>query len=55
MPLNDPDHRVRIQALETWEQHPGEDLDSVTYALVDPDESARARAPELLEAALARQ
>ena len=53
--LNSPDQRVRIRALETWAQHPGEKLDPVTYALVDPDESVRARAQELLEAVLARR
>src|SRR5712692_7933287 len=52
--LNDADPRVRIRALETWAQRPGEDLNPVTYALVDPDESVRARAQELLEAVLAR-
>jgi hypothetical protein len=50
-----PDPRVRIRALETWAQHPGETLDPVTYALVDPDESVRARAQDLLEATLARR
>ena len=34
--------------------HPGESLDPVTYALVDPDESVRARAQELLEQRLNR-
>jgi hypothetical protein len=53
--LNDPDPRVRIRALETWAKHPGEDLNPVTYALIDPDESVRARAQELLEAVLARR
>lgn len=53
--LNDPDPRVRIRALEAWAQHPGEDLNPVTHALVDPDESVRARARELLEAVLARR
>jgi hypothetical protein len=53
--LNDPDPRARIRALETWAQHPGEDLNPVTYALVDPDESVRTRAQELLEAVLARR
>jgi hypothetical protein len=52
--LNNPDPRARIRALETWAQHPGEDLNPVTYALVDPDESVRTRAQELLEAVLAR-
>jgi HEAT repeat protein len=53
--LNSPDPRVRIRALETWAQHPGDKLDPVTYALVDPDESVRARAQELLEAVLAHR
>ena len=52
---NSPDPRVRIRALETWAQHPGEDLNPLTYALVDPDDSVRARAQELLEAVLARR
>jgi HEAT repeat protein len=53
--LSNPDPRVRIRALETWAQHPGDKLDPVMYALVDPDESVRARAQELLEAVLARR
>ena len=53
--LHDPDPRVRIRALEAWAQHPGEDLNPVTYALVDPDESVRARAQELLESVLSRR
>lgn len=53
--LNSPNPSVRIRALETWAQHPGEDLNPVTYALVDPDESLRARAQDLLEAVLARR
>jgi len=51
----DPDPNVRLHALGTWAQHPGESLDPVTYALVDPDETVRARAQELLEEALARR
>jgi hypothetical protein len=51
----DPDPNVRRHALETWAQHPGESLDPVTYALVDPDETVRARAQELVEEALARR
>jgi len=51
--LNDPDPRVRIRALETWAQYPAGDLNPATYALVDLDESVRARAQELLEAVLA--
>jgi hypothetical protein len=53
--LNNPDPSMRVRALETWAQHPGEHLDPVTYALVDPDESVRARAQELLEAVLTRR
>ena len=53
--LNSSDPRVRIHALETWAQHPGDKLDPATYALVDPDESVRARAEELWEHLLATQ
>jgi HEAT repeat protein len=53
--LDDPDPRVRIQVLETWAQHPQETLDPLTYALVDPEESVRTRAKELLEEALAHR
>jgi hypothetical protein len=53
--LNDPDPQVRLQGLDAWKRHPGETLDAVTYALVDPDESVRARAQELFERELARR
>jgi hypothetical protein len=53
--LDDPDPHMRIQALGAWAQHPGEILYLLTNALVDPDESVRARAQELLEEALARR
>lgn len=53
--LNDPDPQVRLQGLEAWARHPGETLDGVTNALVDPDESVRDRAQQLLEEALARR
>jgi hypothetical protein len=53
--LNDPDPQVRLQGLEAWKRHPGETLDVVTYALVDPDESVRARAQELFEQELTRR
>ncbi len=53
--LNDPDPRVRLNAVEAWARNPTDSLDPVTYALVDPDESVRARAQELLEEALARR
>lgn len=51
----DPDPNVRLHALGAWAQHPGESLDPVTYALVDPDESVRARAQEVLEQELVRR
>jgi hypothetical protein len=46
---------VRIQALDAWARQPGASLDPVTYALVDPDASVRARAQEVLEEELARR
>lgn len=49
-----PDVTVRLQALELWAQQPGDALDPVTYALVDGDESVRARAQELYEQQLTR-
>ena len=51
----DPDPNVRLHALDTWAQNPGETLDPVTYSLVDPDESIRARAQALLEHELTRR
>lgn len=53
--LSDPDPQVRLQGLDAWKRHPGETLDAVTYALVDPDESVRDRAQSLFEEALARR
>jgi hypothetical protein len=53
--LDAPDPQVRLQGLDAWAQQPGDSLDPVTYALVDPDESVRARAQELFEQALARR
>ena len=50
-----PDPAIRLYALEVWAFDPGERLDPVTHALVDPDESVRARAQELLEEALSRR
>jgi hypothetical protein len=52
---NDPDPRVRLNAIEAWARNPTTSLDPVTYALVDPDESVRTRAQGLLEDALARR
>jgi hypothetical protein len=51
----DPDPRVRLHAIETWAAKPGNTLDPVTFALVDPDENVRARAQQLFEEALARK
>jgi hypothetical protein len=53
--LHDPNPNVRVHALEAWAQHPGGSLNPATYALVDPDESVRARAQELLEQELDRR
>lgn len=53
--LHAPDRNVRIQALDAWAREPTGSLDPVTYALVDPDESVRARAQEVLEQELARR
>jgi hypothetical protein len=50
-----PDAPVRLQALETWAQQPGDTIDPLTYALVDEDEDVRARAEELYEQQLARE
>jgi hypothetical protein len=44
-----PEVMVRLQALEFWAQQPKEALDPVTFALVDEDESVRARAQDLWE------
>ena len=53
--LNAPDPPVRLQGLDAWKRHPGETLNAVTYALVDPDESVRDQAQALFEEALARR
>lgn len=50
-----PDVSVRLQALETWAQRPGDSLDPVTYGLVDQDETVRNRAQALYEQTLARE
>jgi hypothetical protein len=50
-----PDVTVRHQALELWAQQPSQDLDPLTYALVDEDESVRTRAQEIYEQQLARE
>jgi hypothetical protein len=51
----DPDPRVRLHAVETWSAKPGKTLDPATHAMVDPDETVRARAQQLFEEALARK
>jgi len=53
--LNDPNPKVRIQALDYWSEHPGEKLDPLTSAMVDPDERVRAHAEKLFEEALIRK
>lgn len=48
--LQHPDKEVRRQALQQWAgQGAATPLDPLTHALVDPDESVRARAQELVE------
>lgn len=49
-----PDPKVRLQALEDWAKHPTANIDPLTYALVDPDETVRERAQQLWELELAR-
>jgi hypothetical protein len=51
---NDPDPRIRLNAIETWARSPTESLDPITYSLLDPDESVRAEAQKLLQDTLAR-
>ena len=46
---------ARLQAIEDWARGSRDALDPVTYALVDPDESVRARAQELWEETLQRR
>jgi hypothetical protein len=53
--LHAPDPNVRIQGLDAWAHKPTVSLDPVTNALVDPDESVRTRAQEVLEQELARR
>ncbi len=38
---------------DAWAEHPGASPDPVTYAPVDPDESVRTRAQEVLDQELA--
>jgi hypothetical protein len=53
--LHAPNANVRVQGLDAWARQPTASLDPVTYALVDPDESVRMRAQEVLEQELARR
>jgi hypothetical protein len=48
---DDPNPTPRLQIIESWAQHARRDssLDPLTNALVDPDETVRARAQELME------
>jgi hypothetical protein len=54
-PRDAPDPSARLQAIEDWARGPQATLDTVTRALVDPDESVRARAQELWEETLKRR
>jgi len=48
--LQHPDTAVRVEALQRWaEQGAATPLNPLTQALVDPDESVRAKAQELVE------
>ena len=52
--LEHPAKEVRLEALRRWaEQGAATPLDPITHALVDPDESVRARAQELVKRAWA--
>jgi hypothetical protein len=54
--LQNPDPGVRLQGLEDWAQHPGGySIEPLSQALVDPDESVRARAQQLFDHAVAIQ
>lgn len=54
--LHHPDTEVRREALKHWAaQGAATPLDPLTHALVDPDESVRARAQELVERVWAAQ
>jgi hypothetical protein len=54
---DDPDPMARLQIIESWAQQAQRDssLDLLTNALVDPDQTVRARAQELFEQELARR
>jgi hypothetical protein len=48
---DDSDPRARLQIIDAWarQARPDRSLDLLTNALVDPDETVRARAHELME------
>jgi hypothetical protein len=54
---DDPNPTPRLQLIEGWARQPRRDsgLDLLTNALVDPNETVRTRAQELLEQELARR
>ena len=54
---DDPNPKPRLQLIEGWarQARPDSNLDLLTNALVDPDETVRARAQELMEQELARR
>jgi hypothetical protein len=52
---NDPDPRIRLNAIRAWARDPTESLDPITYSLLDPDESVRAQAQKLLQDTVARR
>lgn len=53
--LQDPDPRVRRQALEDWARDPRKSLDLPSAMMVDPDETIRERARQVFEEALTRR
>lgn len=52
---NDPDPKIRVNAINAWARNPTDSLDPITYYLLDPDESVRAQAQKLLTEPLARR
>lgn len=53
--LQNPDARVRRQALEEWARNPQRSLDGVSAMMVDADETIRERAQQIFEGAIARR
>ena len=52
---NNPDPRIRLNAIKAWAKNPTESLDPITYSLLDPDGSVRGQAQKLLQDTLARR